>query len=194
MRVNMYTPELAVLRPREPEGDRPWGYVQLQPPGPGLQALQLRIMYRLGLNPAGFLSVQTSSFGVMVDPDSKGRCFLRIEFDRDKGGRLPEAHLQVDADSTLWGWALAWSGQGHKDLQELHFPCGGRRFRPTLEDLIDFLIRERLTVGLKDWATVVDRHRARFGDLQARATVRRQPEVAAEVLADLGYTVIPPDT
>ncbi len=149
-------------------------------------------MYRLGLNPAGFLSVQASSFGVMVDPNPKGRCFLRLEFDREKGGRLPEAHLQIDADSTLWGWALALSGQRHKDLQDLHFPSGGRRFRPAMEDVIDFLVRERLTLGTEGWQAVVDQHRAKFDDLQARATVRYRPAVAADVLSELGWTVAPP--
>ena len=186
--------DTAVLRPREPEGSpSPWGIVQLTPPVPGAGALYLRLMYGLGLNDAGFLTVRASSYGLMVEPD-KGRCFLRIEFDRGKQGRLPEAHLQVDADSTLLGWALARTGRPHHDLHDLHIPSGGRRFRPALEDVVDFLAEAKLA-GVRDgWQGVVDAHRREFEDLQARATVRRNPDVAAEVLSDLGWKVSPPET
>ena len=30
------------------------------------------------------------------------------------------------------------------DLSKLHFPSGGRRFRPTIEDFIEFLAQETL--------------------------------------------------
>ena len=42
------------------------------------------------------------------------------------------------------------SGQPAPDLHALHFPAGGRRFRPTLEEFLLFLDRENLFNDWKD--------------------------------------------
>jgi hypothetical protein len=72
-------------------------------------------------------------------------------------------------------------------LQRLHLPVGGRRFRPTLEDLIDFLIIEKLVTDCRpDWAEEVAAGRERFRRRQLMAVVRRDPESALESLCEAG--------
>ena len=70
-------------------------------------------------------------------------------------------------------------------LHRLHFPAGGRRFRLTLEDVIEFLVAARLASGRQGWADVVAAEREEFYRIQLRAAVRRDPETARDVLRTL---------
>jgi hypothetical protein len=65
-----------------------------------------------------------------------------FDYERDKAGGYPEAHLQVPGQSGAL--AAMTSGPDKRSLDRLHFPVGGRRFRPILEDVIEFLIVEQL--------------------------------------------------
>jgi hypothetical protein len=51
-------------------------------------------------------------------------------------------------------------------LDRLHFPVGGRRFRPILEDVIEFLIVERLARARDGWADVLSQERDRYYGIQ----------------------------
>jgi hypothetical protein len=77
-------------------------------------------------------------------------------------------------------------------LERLHLPVGDRRFRPTLEDLVEFLIMEKLADPHRRWKSAIDAGRAGFQDKQLKAAVRRHPDTAVDVLKKLGYTVNPP--
>lgn len=59
---------------------------------------------------------------------------------------------------------------------------GGRRFRPTLEDICEFLIVERLVEHRAGWAETLERSREAFQEKQLRAAIRRFPEVAIDQL------------
>jgi hypothetical protein len=86
------------------------------------------------------LSVHSSSVGLCIWPNT-GRTVIRSEFDRDKD-RYPTAHTHVAGTSLELGYA--WGALARKPprgLDDLHFPVGGLRFRPSLEDFIEFLIR-----------------------------------------------------
>ena len=90
-------------------------------------------------------------------------------------------------------WVYGSSGQAAPDLHALHFPAGGQAFRPTLEDFLLFLNREKLYRDFKpDWKREVLRSLRQWEDIQAASTVRKYPEIAAGVLEGLGYRVIPP--
>jgi hypothetical protein len=69
-------------------------------------------------------------------------CFCRYDFERDKGDGFPESHLHVYGETTAIRAAAVETAAADKQLGDLHFPLGGRRFRPSLEDLIEFLIVE----------------------------------------------------
>lgn len=154
--------------------------------------IDLRFFYRYDLDPeGGYLRVQGSSIGVSLTPS--GRSLVRVEYDRDKGPDRPDAHLHVDADSALWGAALTLSGQPLRPLNTLHIPAGGRRFRPTMEDVVEFLLAERLVEPTREtWRETLRGKRQDWAETQARAAARRHAAAAADTLRSLGWTVSPP--
>jgi hypothetical protein len=69
-----------------------------------------------------------------------------------------------------------------RPLEKLHFPVGGKRFRPCIEDVIEFLINERLVHAHKGWEHRLEEGRARYRRSQLKAAIRRHPEVVEEYL------------
>lgn len=82
---------------------------------------------------------------------------------------------------------------GHYLVSSLHVPLGGSRFRPCLEDFVQFLIYECAFDSCDGWRTVVEDGRERWRRRQAAAVVRDAPDEAVRVLRNLGYTVQKPD-
>lgn len=154
--------------------------------------VDLRFFYRYDIDPeGGYLRIQGSSIGLCLTPT--GRCLLRVEYDRGKGPDRPDAHVHVDADGALWGRALTLSGQPLRHLHTLHIPAGGRRFRPTMEDFIEFLLAEGFVTPTREaWREVLREKRQEWEQRQAMAAARRHAPAVAETLRGLGWTVIPP--
>lgn len=79
------------------------------------------------------------------------------------------------------------------DMGALHLPTGGQRFRPNLEDVIQFLIADCHFDHLDKWKDAVDEARADWRVIQVKAAVRAMAVHAAAELEELGYTVVPPE-
>jgi hypothetical protein len=107
----------------------------------------LEISYRLSLDDEGtYLTVVSSYVGIYANNDERSM-LCHMDYERDKPHGYPEAHLQVDGDSAaLKAWQLT-DGTTDRAMHDLHFPVGGRRYRPALEDVIEFLIVERLAAA-----------------------------------------------
>jgi hypothetical protein len=146
----------------------------------------LDVQFRLYLENEGhYLTVESSFFGVYSSLDAPDPLF-HYDFERGKDG-YTEAHLQVFGENhALTSMMLAvCTRRKKKQLGELHFPVGGRRFRPALEDVLEFLIDEQLVEPKDGWQDELERCRAEFRDIQLRAAIRRYPELAREVLSKL---------
>ncbi|TPG12564.1 hypothetical protein EAH86_19865 [Pedococcus bigeumensis] len=124
-----------------------------------------------------YVQVQTSVFEVYADIADEGSSLLHVDYQRDKDD-YPESHLQVYASSEHWERAST------RSLDRLHLPVGGRRFRPSLEDVLEFLLGEGLSTGRAGWETAIGEHRDAFRRTQLKAAVRRDPETARSALAD----------
>lgn len=74
-------------------------------------------------------------------------------------------------------------------MSALHIPVGGARFRPCVEDVIQFLIEECRLDAVPDYGQVLAAGRARWRRTQTKAVVRDFPDEAAGTLRDLGYRV-----
>jgi hypothetical protein len=99
-----------------------------------------------------------------------------------KTGGYPEAHLQVNGASKP---LAEWSGTPNtRELSRLHLPVGGRRFRPALEDVIEFLITEKLAEPRAGWREVLDQRRREWERIQLKAAVRNDLLAASEVLRE----------
>lgn len=155
-------------------------------------ALWLRASYSVEMDAEDeHMQVATSVFGLCVNPQT-GLCPIRVEYDRRKTSRQP-AHVQVHGDSGALGYAFAMAGGVPKALHKLHIPVGNRRFRPSLEDFIEFLAQEGLLVDLRpEWRNAIEVGRGDWEARQTRATVRRAPGVAADQLRSMGYVVTDP--
>ncbi len=117
---------------------------------------------------------------------------VTYDYTRDPPNEYPEAHFHIHGANDAVQRMLQVCGRARHKPDDLHFPVGGRRFRPCLEDLIEFCILERLVKPRPDWKRVLYESRQRFRDDQLRAAVRRSPELAAGVLKREGWTVTGP--
>jgi hypothetical protein len=137
------------------------------------------------------LMVTTSFMGLFTDSDMT-QALLHYDYERHKRDGYPEAHLQVCAESAQWLSALAACGRPSTSPEKLHLPVGGRRYRPSLEDLIQLVASEDLCDTRPGWEDLLNQSRDAFQEKQLRAAVRRNPEVAADALEDLEYGVMRP--
>jgi hypothetical protein len=137
-----------------------------------------------------FLLVRSSSYAVCLDstPDTT---ILHYDYDRDPGNDYPMAHVQVDGASSSLAELCERTGV-HLELGQLHLPVGGKRYRPSVEDLIEMLVVEGFAQARSGWREALDQHRSYYHDLQLRSVVRRDPDTATQALEWLGYTVTPP--
>ena len=158
--------------------------------GEQLATLDLRLACQLD-SVGRYLAVEESTFGLLATLDRTP--VLRIDYRRDMYA-APAAHVQVHAHRGALSHLL--SKAGHRfphDMSALHIPVGGARFRPCLEDFIEFLIVECKFDCQPSWRDCVQTGRERWRRRQAAAVTRDLPEDAARVLRELGYKIEPPE-
>lgn len=152
----------------------------------GTVPVWLTFTCRTFINPAGYLTVESSTYGIGAgDPPEE---LLHYDYERSKDD-YPDAHMQIRAGSAAWDRLLEASGIGKGSLHKLHLPVGGRRYRPALEDVLEMLILEGIVAARGDWQSIVDSGRESFRLRQLSAAVQRNPEVAVEALEGAGYVV-----
>ena len=122
---------------------------------------------------------------------------LRLEYRADMRVE-PIAHWQFHAERGAFSHLLARAHAHDRvkkphDLSALHLPVGGERFRPCLEDVLQFLVVDCGVDHLAGWEAAVEAGRERWRRRQLGAAVRDVPEEAARVLRELGYSVVAPD-
>lgn len=166
----------------------------------GEHRLDLRVIFHCTWDSVGsFLAIERSSFEVNVAGDNNP--LFRYEYLR-RSNSVPAAHLHVHAERDEMTDVMA-IGQERRpkrrrknknvlQLADLHFPLGGSRFRPCIEDVLQMLIREFAVDTLYDWEDVIRKKREKWRRRQISAAVRDAPEEAAEALRELGYAVSPP--
>ncbi|MFC7386641.1 hypothetical protein [Sphaerisporangium rhizosphaerae] len=145
------------------------------------------LSFRFCYDPEGeYLTVLSSFVAIYADPEGEGR-LCHFDYERNKADGYPEARIQVYGDSSVlkqWGGELLERG-----LHRLHFPAGHRRFRWCLEDVIEFLVSERVVEGKPGWAEAIGPGRRKFHQMQLKAAIRRDMDTAIAYLETEGYTV-----
>lgn len=125
------------------------------------------------------------SLGNMKEP------LVRFDYVRDRG--FAPAHINVHGESSALGMHFGATGLRElPKLQSLHWPVGGKRYRPCLEDVIEFLIEDLGVPGKSGWRDAIADGRRRWYGHQLGAAVRADQATAVRVLEELGYRVIPP--
>jgi hypothetical protein len=158
----------------------------------GQHLASMKLSLACEMDSAGrYLAVEESTFDLLAELDRTP--VLRIHYVRQPQGR-PAAHVHVHAHRGALTHLLSQSGHAHPhDMASLHIPVGGARFRPCLEDFIQFLICECQFDARDGWKAQVADGRERWRRRQAATVVRDVPEEAARVLRELGYMVEAPD-
>jgi hypothetical protein len=152
--------------------------------------LWLTVHMRTSLDPEGHLVTQESTYTF-----SKGHEpveLLHYDYERDKLG-YPDAHVQVVGGSSDWDDVLVASGRPRGGLGKLHLTVGGRRYRPSVEDVIDMLIAEKFLNPKPGTRERLDASRDAFQRRQLRAAIRRDPDAAVLELRAAGYRIAEPD-
>lgn len=120
---------------------------------------------------------------------------IRLDYRSDMT-TAPMAHWQIHAERGAFSHLLA---RAHAQapprvdkphaLSSLHIPVGGERFRPCLEDVLQFLVQECGVDSHPGWMDVVQEGRRMWRRRQLRATIRDAQEETADVLRGLGWQV-----
>jgi hypothetical protein len=135
----------------------------------------------------GYLTVHGSTY--LISTGERGeKDLFRYDYERDKPN-YAEAHIQVVGNNSHLDELMTAIGRSGRTLQHLHLPVGGRRFRPALEDLLEFLVREQIVSPRSGWEEVLESSRERFRRIQLQAAIARNHELAAETLRGCGYDV-----
>lgn len=134
----------------------------------GEHRLDLRVSFRCIFDYTGaFLAIDQSEFALLVP--AVRHPVVRFDYDRERA--WASAHVQLHAESSAVGYLRAHAGKT-SETWRLHLPVGGRRFRPSLEDVIEFAIAE-FNVDKKDgYAQRIEQGRRRWRRLQAKAAIR----------------------
>ncbi|MGO1544492.1 MAG: hypothetical protein ACTHXA_09155 [Gulosibacter sp.] len=171
------------------------------------QKTRMRLEIDLQLIPDSrgrWLKVLRSSYAVV--PEGAGNPFFRYDYLSDPHG-IPGAHINVHAHRDDLIAALIPRGKSprskrrRKDFVEsgslprvsaFHFPVGGARFRPSLEDILEVAIDEFGLDCREGYLDALMDGRRRFRLRQLAASIRDSPEHASEALRELGYEVSAP--
>lgn len=146
----------------------------------------------------GRFVTETSQFRLAADADRDP--LVRLEYDRAVT-RAPVAHWHVHAERGAFTDVLAMAaatGRGRREpsrISSVHYPVGGHRFRPSLEDFLLFIVEECGIDARPGWRTAVAEGRARWQSMQARLLAHDHPLDVAAGLRELGWQVeTPPPT
>lgn len=173
----------------------------------GRELLSCEVEYLCRFDHAGeFLAIHTSTVKVHGSSRPKGEPLFRYEYVYEQAPHLPSAHLHVHAHRDQFTHVMTLAAEGgapHRQpskadslkvarMSTVHFPLGGHRFRPSLEDVLQMIHTEfGVDVG-PGWENRLDAARLAFRRKQTRAAVRDCPSQAAEVLSSLGYRIQEP--
>lgn len=175
------------------------------PKANGVPQLGMSVRFKLGFEAVERRLVALDSVIAINALTNPIRPIARWEYVRDGGiepgivskkrHRRQAAHLHVHGHSedllTLFRTAdvphlEALSGR----LENLHFPVGGRRFRPSLEDILEFLEKHKIITGFHTGGSaVLERSREQWLRQQLRAAVVDDLHTAISVIRELGFEV-----
>ena len=144
----------------------------------------------------GFLKID--QLRMALTPAFEEAPVVRLEYEA-RTTAPPVSHWQFHAERGSLSFILARTHRRGKhasvpmSLSALHFATGGRRFRPGVEDFLQFLIQECRFDALPGWRAALEDSRELARRFQVRTVARDYPVEVAEVLKDRGWTVEPPD-
>ena len=159
----------------------------------------LDLCYMLKLDTENRLTTVQSQIQLKVLDDASSQSanssiqsVLTYDYTQNPDNDYPRAHLHFDGNSVILDKLLNITHVPDKKSADLHIPVGSPRFRPCLEDVIEFCIVEGLVTPDPDWQLCLNRSRKKYLDDQLRSAILERRDLAIEILKDLGYSVRDP--
>ena len=162
----------------------------------GVRRLDLHVKLNCCWDSArSFLAVEESWFHVIPTGDRMPTPLFRYEYLRACRRSVPAAHLHVHAHRDEFAHALIAAEKGKARqrwrtgkpprMAEFHFPLGGHRFRPCVEDVLNAVVVEFGVDRCDGWDAAVEEGREAWRRTQLRSAVRDCPEEARRALEEL---------
>ncbi|TFH52482.1 hypothetical protein E4J66_07535 [Actinomyces viscosus] len=173
----------------------------------GRELLDLVVSYRCTMSTQHpYMLIESSTFGLR--PHGGGEWLARLDHLHRPSASVPCSHLHVHAHRDAWTFIMSRDGRGSKrgtvkrrgraekapQISDIHFPVGGPRLRPTLEDFLTMAIEDLGIDHPVNARKELDRARARWRLEQTRSIVRSSSDIAADVLREMGWVVTPPES
>lgn len=137
-----------------------------------------------------YLAVHRSDFELRGWADKTP--IARLDFLRD-AHTVPACHWNIHAERGAASRLLTLGDPKHSGaFSELHFPVGGARMRPCLEDVLAFVLHEFGIDHCVGADVLLREGRERWRRRQIATLVRDAPDEAVRVLRDLGYGITEP--
>ncbi|MBE7326040.1 hypothetical protein IEQ44_15440 [Nocardioides sp. Y6] len=166
----------------------------------GEPLIRLTVSFHCTLDGIGhYLAVDDTKIKVYADGDRQP--LFRYEYDRGAVPDMPAAHVQFHAHRDAFAHVMSRAGEATPRgkrrargkavprIEDLHFPVGGHRFRPCLEDVLEMLVIEFGVDSTPEGLEALRDGREGWRRAQIGAVVRDAPDVAIRVLTELGYEV-----
>jgi hypothetical protein len=131
---------------------------------------------------------------------------FHFDYIRSPGRTIPGAHINIHAHRDEVVYAMAMAGKKNRGknrakaleqmkspgMSTLHFPVGGHRFRPCLEDVLQMVILEFGIDVLSGSTRALEEGRSIYRATQLKSAITDDLELAAEVLRANHYMVETP--
>lgn len=167
--------------------------------------LTLKVSFRCAWDRVGqYLAVDDSKVAVFAGAQAAGEPLFRYEYLRVPGKDQPGAHIHMHAHRDGIAHVMSKVGASTKRarrradsgtvprMSELHFPVGGPRYRPCVEDVLEMLVCELGVDCDAEGRRALEDGREEWRRQQIRTVVRDAPDEAVHVLKALGYRVRTP--
>lgn len=164
--------------------------------------LTLKVAYYCSWDaPKRYIAVDHSEIKVFAGAEARGEPLFRYEYERWPRSDMAGAHLQIHAHRDGMTYVMSRAGRGSRRgraradrdvvpaMSELHFPLGGPRFRPCLEDVLEMLVAELGVDCPAEGRQALRDGRAGWRQTQLATATRDDPATAIAALRELGYAV-----
>lgn len=141
----------------------------------------LSVLNTLGMDESStwLLTIKSSYTLQCSNPEAS---IFTYDYERNPANVYPEAHLHIHGKCDMLKRMLKMCDRKKDKPADLHLPVGGRRYRPCLEDIIEFCILERLVDHRDTWRDTLRRFRDMYYRQQLQAAIRRDPGIVTEAL------------
>ncbi|PLS23802.1 hypothetical protein BLI708_00185 [Bifidobacterium imperatoris] len=154
--------------------------------------------------------LQVDKSVIMVSAEPEHMPLFHYDFNRVVGSEIPGAHINIFGSNDAATRIMLSCGNGSRGksrrkkyindgafptFSTLHFPVGGDRFRPGLEDVLQMAVYEFHIDTTADWKRFIEESRAEYRERQLKALIREFPDIAYDTLKREGYldASVPPE-